>query len=146
MSVMSEENVALLDDISKKWLLDRGAIIHVCKVRDMYSDLKAHNTVLRVADGKAVYGQRIGKVETTINGKAVTLSNVILCEEIIYNIISIPSITDKGHKVILNHNGGEVIDGHTGVKFPIVKKDKHFWAEQDEYVLQLRGSPRLETA
>lgn len=111
----------MANNISKKdWFFDSGATAHMVQSKTMLIDsVKPTISEVKIANNQKIKIDSVGKVEELVQAgnkvSKITFENVQYVPELCVNLISISQIVKKGHSVLFNINGCEVLDSKENV-------------------------------
>ena len=92
------DNVKMLTE--NDWIVDSGATSHMCKEKNLFSDLKrtSQNKIF-LGDGRTITSEGIGKVnlilKTNKSQTVMEISDVLFVPDLAENIISVKKLSEK---------------------------------------------------
>ncbi|XPS72906.1 hypothetical protein M3J07_005050 [Ascochyta lentis] len=108
----NKEETALISSASKSisnntidFILDSGATIHTCYIKELFSNLKPTSTSIKWGNtNSSIKAQGIGdvKLEFSSTKQLVRLTNVLYVPELGVNLLSLGLITSKGFSLSFN--------------------------------------------
>ena len=81
------------------WIVDSGASCHMCNDQSAMYNLEDHKTQVLVGNGEEQEITKMGEVKGTLNGKPVSLKNVLYVPSLMCNLFSVTSCLSKGFEV-----------------------------------------------
>ena len=94
------------------WYLDNGCSRHMKGRRSMFQDLE-----LKPRGFVGFGGNRKGKIissRTIGNGKLPSITNVLLVDGLMHNLLSISKLSDNGYDIIFNQKSCKIVNQKYG--------------------------------
>lgn len=93
------------------WILDSGATSHVCCDRSYFSRLeRSTGRSVALADERKLDAYGVGEVKLNINGKIITLTDVLFITELEVNYFSVARAVEHGCQVIFGDRIAKVLN------------------------------------
>jgi len=98
---------------NSKWMLDSGTTAHICNQRNLFFDIKPSPIAsIQAANGTTMTVNGIGDIKLDINTsnveKQVTLKDVLLVPDAIFNLVSIRALVDNGYNTSFYRNYAKI--------------------------------------
>lgn len=104
-STISNSNNKSYNNNIIDFVLDSGATIHTCYIKELFASIKPTNTNIKWGNtNKIIKASGIGNIELkfTSTNKLVKLNNVLYIPELGVNLLSLSLITNKGYSLSFN--------------------------------------------
>ncbi|KAI9919625.1 hypothetical protein PsorP6_017770 [Peronosclerospora sorghi] len=139
------------EDHTNGWLLDSGASSHITPFRADYISYRniSNPIAVTIADGACLNAVGVGDVKmVTIDGREITVTEVLFIPNLDRRLISIPTLTSRGLDVMFGHRSCDIMkNDKLWVSVPR-RGDSYYLpcrtTERANFVEHTRGQSELE--
>lgn len=95
----------MVNESSERFMLDSGASTHMCSKQEWFKEMRPHRRTVTCASKVEVLEVKgIGKIVGMLNGREITLTEVLYISELNGQLISVKNIQKAGYSVIFTNN------------------------------------------
>lgn len=84
------------------WVFDSGSTCHMCCVKEMFVNMKAHREKIQLAAHNYMFSEGIGDVVIETSSQTITLRDVLYVPALTANFLSISKAAKSGHLISFN--------------------------------------------
>lgn len=103
-----------------RWIIDSGSTTHICRDRHLFTELRHHNELVKLADGSTINCDSIGTVELETADRIMEITDVLFVPRFDANLFSVSRADCRGYSVNFAQNSCVISSGR--VKLATGKK------------------------
>jgi hypothetical protein len=98
-------NTSSSNYITTEFVLDSGATVHICYIKELFNFIKPTRTYIRWGNkDSSIIATGIGNIDIYLENTLVTITNVLFIPEFNVNLLSVSLITAKGYTLSFTKN------------------------------------------
>ena len=94
-----------------RWIVDSGSTAHICKDRQLFTEMRSHSEGIKSADGSITQCDGIGTVELETADRIMVIRDVLFVPSFDCNLFSVSRADQRGYKVSFSKSSCEISSG-----------------------------------